>query len=75
MNEAGDAKYLLLTALSLPFDSAVSVTTPANNTGAISLLQRYGFKIIRGNRHMAYGSYEMIGQREKVYGQTSLSLG
>lgn len=75
MNETGDAETLLLTALSLPFNVSVSVVTPANNTGAVSLLQRYGFQIVRVNRHMAYGPYTAIGQREQVYGQTSLSFG
>lgn len=75
MNESGDTEPLLLAALSLPFNGKVSVVTPANNADAVSLLQRYGFQINRVNRHMAYGPGANIGQREKVYGQTSLSFG
>ena len=75
MNESSDAERLLLAALSLPFDGNVSVITPANNDDAVSLLKRYGFQIARVNRHMAYGRGVTNGQREKVYGQTSLSFG
>jgi hypothetical protein len=75
MNESSDAERLLLAALSLPFDGKVSVITPANNVEAVSLLKRYGFQIVRVNRHMAYGPGMLNGQREKVYGQTSLSFG
>ena len=75
MNESTDAERLLLAALSLPFDGKVSVITPANNREAVSLLKRYGFQIVRVNRHMAYGPGAFNGQREKVYGQTSLSFG
>jgi ribosomal protein S18 acetylase RimI-like enzyme len=55
MNESSDAERLLLAALSLPFDEKVSVITPANNAETVSLLKRYGFQIVRVNRHMAYG--------------------
>jgi GNAT superfamily N-acetyltransferase len=75
MHERGDAESLLLAALSLPFSGAVSVVTPANNAGAVSLLGRYGFQVIRVNRHMAYGPGAMISQREMIFGQTSLSFG
>jgi hypothetical protein len=75
MNESSDAERLLLAALSLPFDGKVSVITPANNAEAVSLLKRYGFQIVRVNRHMAYGPGMPTGQREKIYGQTSLSFG
>jgi ribosomal protein S18 acetylase RimI-like enzyme len=75
MIESNDAEQLLLAALSLPFTGKVSVITPANNTDAVSLLKRYGFEIVRVNRHMAYGPGTFNGQREKVYGQTSLSFG
>jgi ribosomal protein S18 acetylase RimI-like enzyme len=75
MNKSSDAELLLLAALSLSFDGNVSVITPANNAEAVSLLKRYGFQIVRVNRHMAYGPGVFNGQREKVYGQTSLSFG
>lgn len=75
MNENSDAEGLLLSALSLPFNGTVSVVTPAENAEAVSLLRRLEFKIARVNRHMTYGSNASMGQREKVYGQTSLSFG
>jgi ribosomal protein S18 acetylase RimI-like enzyme len=75
MNESGDAEQLLLAALSLPFNGAVSVVTPAENVDAVSLLKRFNFQIVRVNRHMAYGLGTAVGQREKIYGQTSLSFG
>ncbi|MGE5378177.1 MAG: GNAT family N-acetyltransferase [Bacteroidota bacterium] len=71
----GDAEQLLNLALSLPFNGPVSVVTPAENTHAVSLLQEFGFQITRVNCHMAYGPRPVMGQREKVYGQTSLSFG
>jgi ribosomal protein S18 acetylase RimI-like enzyme len=75
MKESGDAERLLLATLSLPFHGAVSVVTPAENVEAVSLLKRFDFQVVRVNRHMAYGTGATIGQREKVYGQTSLSFG
>ncbi len=75
MPASENAELLLLAALSLPFNGPVSVVTPANNTVAASLFQRYGFQISRVNCHMAYGSGAPTGQRDKVFGQTSLSFG
>jgi hypothetical protein len=75
MNDDGDAEQLLLAALALPFPGWVSVVTPAINIEAVSLLRRYGFQITRVNRHMAYGPNTRNCQREKVYGQVSLSFG
>lgn len=70
-----EAESLLMAALSLPFPGPVSVITPALNSDGIALLQRHRFQIVRSNRHMAYGSNLVMGQREKVYAQTSLSFG
>lgn len=75
MKDGGDAEQLLLAALALPFPGWVSVVTPAINVEAVSLLRRYGFEITRVNRHMAYGPNTGNCQREKVYGQASLSFG
>lgn len=76
MQEKADAELLLRTALSLPFSGGmVSVVVPAENTDAVALLQRYGFMIVRVNRHMLFGSVVAADQREKIYGQASLSLG
>ncbi len=75
MNESGEAERLLLAALSLPYEGAVSVIVPAENVNAVSLLNQFGFRIVRVNRHMTYGSNTAMGQRVKVYGQTSLSFG
>jgi GNAT superfamily N-acetyltransferase len=71
----GDAERLLHQALSLPFNGPVTVVTPAENSHGVSLLQKFGFQITRVNRHMAYGPRPVMGQREKVHGQTSLSFG
>jgi ribosomal protein S18 acetylase RimI-like enzyme len=52
MQDGRDAEVLLQAALSLPFRDAISVAVPEENTPAITLLQHYGFKSIRINRHM-----------------------
>jgi hypothetical protein len=36
---------------------------------------RFGFKQVRTNTHMGRGLGEPPGQRQKIYAQTSLSLG
>jgi ribosomal protein S18 acetylase RimI-like enzyme len=71
----GDAEELLQAALSRPFRDAISLAVPEENTEAIALLRRYGFKSIRVNRHMGRGSGALPGVREQIFGQTSLSLG
>jgi len=75
MREPRDAEALLKTALALPFEDTVSVVVPAVNLEAIELLQRYGFTQLRANRHMGRGPGEPPGQRQKIYAQTSLSIG
>jgi GNAT superfamily N-acetyltransferase len=75
MTDGGDTEHLLRQALSLPFNGPVSAVTPAENSHAVSLLQKFGFQITRVNRHMAYGPRPVMGQRKTVYGQTSLSFG
>jgi ribosomal protein S18 acetylase RimI-like enzyme len=75
MENTEDAELLLKAALSLPFHNQVSVVVPSENTDAIALLQRYGFEIVRVNRHMERGSTTPTGQRKKTYAQASLSLG
>ncbi|MBN1451527.1 MAG: GNAT family N-acetyltransferase [Anaerolineales bacterium] len=75
MEHTANAELLLKAALSLPFDGAISVVVPGENTDAIALLQRYGFEIVRVNRHMARGLVAPVGQRMKIYAQASISLG
>jgi ribosomal protein S18 acetylase RimI-like enzyme len=75
MLEPRDGTALLCAALSLNFAGMISVVMPETNQGALDLLRRYGFEVLRANRHMVYGSATTIGQRDKVYAQTSLSLG
>jgi ribosomal protein S18 acetylase RimI-like enzyme len=75
MQDGRDAEELLKAALSLPFPGPISVAVPEENARAIALLQRYGFESIRVNRHMGKGPGTPTGEREKVFGQTSLSLG
>jgi ribosomal protein S18 acetylase RimI-like enzyme len=69
------AEEFLQTALALPFDEMVSATVPSGNQEAIALLQHYGFKQIRSNRHMGRGVGGPPGQRQKIYSQTSLAVG
>jgi predicted N-acetyltransferase YhbS len=75
MPDGADAEELLQAALSLQFPGPVTVAVPGENKGAATLLQRYGFESSRVNRHMGRGPGAPTGQREKVFGQTSLSLG
>jgi ribosomal protein S18 acetylase RimI-like enzyme len=75
MLEAGDEEALLQAALSLDIAGILSVVVPETNQRALELLLGHGFEIARTNRHMVRGSATTIGQRDKVYAQTSLSLG
>lgn len=75
MPEAQRAEALLQAALSLPYSDGVSVTVPAENLAALELLNRYGFETVRANRHMSRGPGPLPGNRESVYGQTSLAVG
>jgi predicted N-acetyltransferase YhbS len=70
-----EAEPLLQAALSLPFPGPVSVVVPAENPAAVTLLKRHGFRIVRVNRHMVYGSDHPAGQRQRIFAQISLSLG
>ncbi len=70
-----DDESLLQSALSLDFSDVISVIVPETSLRALKLLHQHGFEIVRTNRHMARGSTASIGQRDKVYAQTSLSLG
>ncbi len=74
-HDADAAEALLKMALALPYEDTVSVVVPAMNLEAIELLQRYGFKQLRANRHMGRGPGDPPGQRQKIYAQTSLSIG
>jgi ribosomal protein S18 acetylase RimI-like enzyme len=74
MPESGDEEALLQAALSLDFDGTISAVVPETNQRALDLLLGHGFEISRTNRHMVRGS-ATTGQRDKVYAQTSLSLG
>lgn len=75
MLEPGDGEALLCAALSPGFVGTVSAVVPETTPEALDLLRHYGFESLRANRHMARGSTTVFGQREKVYAQTSLSLG
>jgi GNAT superfamily N-acetyltransferase len=75
MQTGEDAEELLQAALSLPYAGPISVAVPEENAGAFPLLKRYGFEPIRVNRHMGRGSGAPAGERGKIFGQTSLSLG
>jgi GNAT superfamily N-acetyltransferase len=75
MLEPDDEEALLLAALSLNFTGTISVVVPETSHRALEVLQHHGFEIVRMNRHMVRGLAMTIGQREKIYAQTSLSLG
>lgn len=75
MEAPEDAEPLLQAVLSLPFDEDASVVVPESNGKAMTLLHRYGFEIVRTNLHMKRGSGARVSQCEKIFGQTSLSLG
>jgi hypothetical protein len=74
MLEPNGAETLLLAALSTCEVGFVSVLVPELNQRALALLQRYGFVVSRINRHMVRGR-GAVGDRNKIFGQTSLSLG
>jgi len=75
MQEPGGEELLLQAVLSLNFAGTISVVVPETSQRALEILQHHGFEITRTNRHMVRGSTSTIGQRDKVYAQTSLSLG
>jgi len=70
-----DAELLLKAALSLSFDGPISVIVPQENAEATVLLEGFGFEKTRVLRHMVRGANTPAGQRDKVYGQSSPSLG
>jgi ribosomal protein S18 acetylase RimI-like enzyme len=74
MLEPDDEEALLHAALPLDF-AEISAVVPENNQRALELLRNHDFEIVRMNRHMSRGSATTISQRDKVYAQTSLSLG
>ena len=75
MQNGEDAEALLEAALSLPFKGPASMVVPGENIESVALLQRYGFRFRRVNRHMGRGAAAPAGRREQVFGQASLSLG
>jgi ribosomal protein S18 acetylase RimI-like enzyme len=75
MQDDTQAELLLQAALSLPFPGPVTLAVPGENTKAIQLLRRHGFKSVRINRHMGRGLGKPGGNRGMVYAQSSLSLG
>ena len=75
MLEPGDDEKLLQAVLSLDPEGIISTIVPEANKRALGIFQRYGFEIVRTNRHMTRGSTARIDQCDKIYAQTSLSLG
>jgi ribosomal protein S18 acetylase RimI-like enzyme len=75
MQRSQDAEVLLQAALSLPYAGTVSVVAPEENPAAAELLSRYGFEIVRVNRHMGRGAGAPPRHRDRIYWQTSLALG
>jgi len=75
MKNPENADLLMRAALSLRFSGHISVVVPSENMDVITLMQGYGFEIVRVNRHMVRGSVARFGDRSKIFAQTSLSLG
>jgi len=75
MLQSCSAEELFRAALLLPYEGPVSVAVPQANREALGLLQRYGFRLVRTNRHMGRAISEPPGKREQVYAQTSLAVG
>jgi ribosomal protein S18 acetylase RimI-like enzyme len=71
-----DAEALLQTALTLPFDGALSLVVPESNRPAIALLERAGLQLVNAShRHMRRGGERHPGRREAIYAQTSFAIG
>jgi GNAT superfamily N-acetyltransferase len=70
-----DAEALLQVALSLAYTGAPQVIVPQMNRAAVSLLERYGFCLVRATRHMRRGGAGLPGQRVRLYGQVSFAIG
>lgn len=73
--DPGDAESLLRAALALSFEGRPIAIAPERNREASALLERYGFKRERVNRHMARGDLARPGDRSVVYGLTSFAVG
>ena len=70
-----DAEALLQAALALSYAGAPQVIVPQMNRTGVSLLERYGFHLVRTTRHMRRGGLGLPGQRELLYGQFSFAIG
>ena len=71
-----DAERLLVHALTLPFEGAVtSALVPTINRDAERLLLRYGFHPQRTLTHMRLGDPIRYRDRRKLYGLASFALG
>ena len=68
------AEQLLLCALALPFETEPSVIAPDANTPAGTLLERYGFRVVRRTVHMRRGPETPIDY-PKLYAQVSFAVG
>jgi ribosomal protein S18 acetylase RimI-like enzyme len=75
MANSGHEEELLKAALTLEYESPVSVCVPSDNQQAVELLEQNGFEKAKVGRHMIKGSHEAPGQRMKVFAQTSLGAG
>lgn len=75
MLEPDDDEAMLQVVLSLNLKGIITTVVPETNQRALEVFQCYGFEIVRTNRHMTRGLTVAIGERDKIYAQTSLSLG
>jgi predicted N-acetyltransferase YhbS len=69
------AEWLLLQALTLPFQGEPVVLVSASHQEALHLLRTHGFGKLDSLRHMRQGDPVPRGRQTTLYGQASLGLG
>ncbi len=74
-NTLEDAELLLRQALTLPYSVEPTVFVSAQNYGALSLLDRYGYSRSRALSYMRKGAQVERSRTTALYGQASLGFG
>lgn len=69
------AEGLLAAAFTLEFPDGMRVLVPGSNPAATEVLLSYGFSPQRSLKHMRRGGTTHPGNRQLLYGQTSLAIG
>lgn len=70
-----DAERLLRAALARAYEQPPRVLVPADNPGAVALLQAHEFVVRQELRHMQRGELRRAEGRSALYGQVSFALG